>query len=335
MKYYYLTDSLSDEVPTGIYGRRMPTEEEKKDLTVKDLLSIFDYSDISDSKKTWQNVLIYSNVYTAGVDLIRRSYSNFKSLSNHKPLFIANQTNEKVIIIPNRLLEDNYRIGEDKSIIHGAFTQFKNQESAFKTLMSSDINSTLIITEKNSLDKRHYGGEKGNFDNGLYCEHPKDKNILLPLEKSSELIEALILEEIINAYEALGAKRIEINDVLDINSQASAGGVFKGFKFNINGAQKYKKEHVRTEAYGSGVFDPNRALKNKKFIYDLPIIMTTIDARINGNQTQKSFKEKIDLSGGINVDVLKMFNGGAKMNYKRLWQFDVEFYDKNEMKNTL
>ncbi|AZB32123.1 hypothetical protein [Chryseobacterium balustinum] len=331
MKYYYLIDSLSDEQQTGIYGRRMPTEQEKKDLTVKDFLSIFDFSDNNDSKKSWQKVLLYSNVYTAGVDLIRRGYSNYKSLSNYKPLFLATPTDKKVIIIPNQLLEDNYRIGEDQSIIHGAFSRFNNQDDAFKTLMSSNINSTLIIAEKNSIDKRHYGGEKASFSNGLYCEHPKDKNILLPLEKSKEVIEDLILEEIISAYEALGAKRIEINDVLDFESEANAGGIFKGIKFSINGNQKYKKEHVRTEAYGSGVFDPERALRNKKFIYDLSNIMTTINARIHGNQTQKTFKEKIDLSGGINAEVLKMFNASAKINYSRLWQFDVEFYDKNEM----
>lgn len=331
MKYYYLLDNINDDQKTGIYGRRMPTEDEKKDLTVSDLLSIFDFSDLKDSPTTWQKVLTYSNVYTAGIDLIRRGYNNYKSLSNRKPLFLGKPIDEKIIIIPNKLLEDDYKIGEDISILHGAFSKFHNSENAFKTLMISHPNSTLIIAERASVDKKHHGGERGHFDIGLYCEHPKDKNTLLPLEKSSKLIETLILEEIISAYEALGAKRIEINDKLDISSSQNAGGIFKGFKFKINANQEYKKQHIRTEVYGKGIFDDKRALDNKKFIHDLPIVMSTINARIYGNQTHKTFFEEVDLSGGINADVLKMFNAGAKINYKRLWQFDVEFYDKNEM----
>lgn len=331
MKYYYLVESLDENIKTGIYGRRLPTEEEKKDLTLKDLLSIFNHSDTLSKQPLWLNILLFSNLYSGALTFAKRTFDKYKKLTKHKPLLLTSELEEKAIIIPCKLLENNYVIGSDEQIFHGAFSKFPNKEEVFKTIMNSDQKSNLVITEKKIIDKKHFGGLNGNFETGLYCEHPKDNNILLPLDKSNDLIKNLILEEIIHTYEALGAKRIEINDVIDLSSEQKAGGIFKGIKFTGDANQKYSKTLVRKKEYGKGTFDPARAMKNKKFIYDMPNIMTTIDGRINGNQTLESFSETIDLSGGLNLDVLTIFNAGLKLNYKKNWQFEVEFYDKTEI----
>jgi hypothetical protein len=60
--------------------------------------------------------------------------------------------------------------------------------------------------------------------------------------------------------------------------------------------------------------------------------MTTIEGRIEGNQTEEKFKETINLSIGLDTNVLDLFKGGLNYNYIREWSFEVEFYDKNEIK---
>lgn len=331
MKYYYLVESLDENFKTGIYGRRLPTEKEEKDLTIKEFLTIFDHKDIISEQSPWLNLLFNSGPILKLPIFAMRSFQKYNKLSKHKPLFLISELDEKVIIIPCNLLDGNFAIRNDEKLFQGAFSKFSNKDEVFKTIMNSDPKSSLIIIEKKIIDKAHFGGLKKNFETGLYCEHPKDNNILLPLNKSNELIKTLILEEIIHTYEALGAKRIEINEIIDISSDQKAGGLANGIKFSGEANQMYKKRLVRKKEYGKGTFDVNRAMKNKKFIHDMPNIMTTVDGRINGNQTLESFSEIIDLSGGLNIDVLAVFNAGIKLTYKKNWQFEVEFYDKKEM----
>ena len=70
-------------------------------------------------------------------------------------------------------------------------------------------------------------------------------------------------------------------------------------------------------------------------IFDIPAVRSTIEARIEGNQTSEKFIEDINLSVGLDVNVLELFKANSNFNYQRRWSFDVEFYDKSELNNAI
>ncbi len=71
---------------------------------------------------------------------------------------------EKIIIIPNKGLVNNYNIGNEEFL----YGLFKNPME-FESLMKSDGGSSnLILLERSTLTKeQHYG--KGTFSKGLYA----------------------------------------------------------------------------------------------------------------------------------------------------------------------
>ncbi|MBT0810486.1 hypothetical protein KIH41_04260 [Litoribacter ruber] len=233
------------------------------------------------------------------------------------------------IIFSNSWITDSYDITHLKEVFHGLFDDKLLKANAFANIMKSDGGSKLIIIERDSIPPhlKHYGGESASFSTGIYGTHPKNNDILIPLNNSSELIKSMILEETISAYEALGAKKIIISDITSVDGKG--GGNHKGIKAEVNGESK--KSELRKKKFGKGVFDPERALKDKFFIHDIPAIRTTLESRIHGNQTEEYFEESISLNVGLDVSVLSTFEGNLNFNYNRVWSFDVEFYDKTEM----
>lgn len=238
-------------------------------------------------------------------------------------------SNKDAIILSNIILNNNYNISNNLNIFYGLFDDKLIKNNAFKKIMKSYGGSDLIICERNKLPNnlKHYGGSDAVFNTGLYFTHPKDSTILIPLNNSNNLIKTLILEETISAYEALGAKKMIIKDVTTINS--NNGGKDSKIKINLNGNSE--KTVLREKYFGKGIYDPNRAKEGKMFIYDFPSIMTTINSRINGNQTIENFTENINLSIGLDVDILNLFQANSNFEYNRIWNFEVEFYDKNEL----
>lgn len=236
--------------------------------------------------------------------------------------------NKNCIIIDDYHLR-SYNIRENLDLFYGLFDGKLLKNNAFKKIMKSYGGSKLKIYEREKLPRelKHYGGSSAIFNSGIYCTHPKDSSILIPLNDSSNLIKTLILEETISAYEALGAKMITIKDITSIDSKS--GGKKSEIKVNLEG--DYNNSILRKKTFGKGTYDPNRAKDKKMFIYDFPSIMTTINSRINGNQTMESFTENINLSLGLDIEVLNLFQANSKFKYNRTWNFEVEFYDKNEI----
>lgn len=232
-----------------------------------------------------------------------------------------------MLIISNDLLNNNYSI-KDESVLFNLFSS----EHQFKQIMKSKGNSNLLILERNNLppDIKHYGGKKGIFSYGLYCEHPKNSEILLPLINYNELIKTIILEECLRAFEALGAKEIKIIDETGIG--VSSQNSVKSSKIGVSGTSF--KEVVRKKTFGKGFFDPNRALNDIYFLPDYPNIMTVIKAREQGNLLTEEFTETININIGLDIDINSLFKNNDNFSYDRKWHFFVEFYDKNELINT-
>lgn len=324
MTYYGIVEKIKDEHKTGVYGRRKLTNDEIKSVKNK-------YENLITSVGTTGGWLLAPIVPIA--PLISVGYSVFKILNKtkNKALLTRQYGNDdstrKGIIFQNDLLNDDYEITENEDLFYGLFDNFILKDDAFKKIMKSKGGSTLIIIERNSIPKNmHFGGEFGHFNCGLYCSHPKNENLLIPLENSNELIKTLILEETLGAYEALGAKKILIEDKTNINTNVNA----ETLKGKGNSDVKFEKQILREKLFGKGTFDKERALKNSFFIHDFPNITTTINGRINGNQTSEKFTENINLSVGLDLEVLKLFKTNINFEYSRRWYFEVEFYDKNE-----
>lgn len=318
MKYYAIVNRIKDEHKSGIYGRKMLNKNEIKDL----------------NKQFAKDLIIDVGLYTIpiiGIPAVigRKIYQTLnKKNSQNKIVFQkAIKSDNKTIIIPDAGLKNDYNLDDEYS--YGLLDELSSKDKSFEILMKSKGGSTLHILEREDLPKGlcHFSGELGRFSEGIYIAHPKDESLLIPLNNSNSLIQSLILEETIRVYEALGAKSIKIHD---LTSAKGGVGAKKGM-FKTKAKVEYHHEILREKTFGKGIFDPERAKKDKLLIYDIPAIRSTIEARIDGNQITEKFTEDVNLSIGLDVTVLELFKANCNFNYQRKWSFDVEFYDKSEL----
>ncbi len=314
MIYYGIVDRIEDKHKSGIYGRRPFS---KIETTNFDLLNYSTYVGIA---VNWILIPRYMPIGLA-INLILKLLK-----SSPIKLMYEIEDNVKSIIIKNELLQENYGFRKSESILHGLFDEFNKKEKVFKSLMKSKGGSDLMIIERENIDKKHFGGEEGKFNYGIHIPHPKLDDTLIPLKNAEHLVKSLILEEVIQAFQCLGAKMIKILDITDIDVNA---GVQKD-KVEVNMEGEYKKLIIREKEFGHSKFQFEEVLKNKVFIHDLPNIKTVIEGRITGNQTKEVFTEIVNLSFGLDINVLQLFSGNIGFNYTRNWHFEVEFFDKNE-----
>lgn len=275
----------------------------------------------------WQNIMFSFGFNKIAENIKERSREARGGLYK---IYEAEKTeNQNCIIFDNRYLNNVYYINEDLELFYGLFDDSLLKNNAFKKMMRSYGGSCLKIFERESLpaNLKHYGGDNAIFNTGLYCSHPKDSKILIPLNDTSNLIKVLILEETISAFEALGAKKMIIKDVTSMKIKTSGGDLKLKAGFNVG----YESIVLREKHFGKGGYNPERAKGKKMFIYDFPSIITTIESRINGNQIREIFTENINLSVGLDVEILSLFQANSKFDYNKVWSFEVEFYDKNEL----
>ena len=321
MKYYGIVSKIKDHHKTGIYGRKKITPKEYN--TLKERFSDSDWLDLISYAAPV--IPTYGPIVSGIIQGGKKIYNQFK---NDPILFLYEmESKHKRLVIPEYLLQGKYQIGDEFS--YGLFDELSLSDKIFKLFMKSKGGAELNIYQRDDLPSvfKHIGGEEGRFSEGIYIGHPKDESLLIPLNNSNALIQSLILEETIRAYEALGAKSIKIHDLTDSN--AEIGG--KNGKMEANVSGEAHKEVLRKKTFGKGTFDPERAKRDKLLIFDIPAVKSTIDGRIEGNQLTEEFTEDINLSVGLDVNILELFKANSNFNYQRKWSFDVEFYDKNEL----
>jgi hypothetical protein len=316
MRYYGIVEKIKKDHKAGVYGRRKYNEQEIKEL--------------QKNKSTEQFNLILSTLTTISYVISPITYlTSFFTKAPSKELTLQHEdSNGKWLIFDNDLMENDYSIANNTDLFYGLFDKYLSKDKMLESLLKSKGGSMLIIIAREDIPSyMHFGGSAGKFNLGLYTSHPKHDDILIPLEGSADLIKNMILEETLRAYEALGAKRIEIKDLTEIKSTSNTG--YKNVTVSANA--DLKNNSLREKIFGKGVFDPNRALKNSVFIHDLPNVVTTLEGRIHGNQLLEKFVETVNLSVGLDVAVLNEFSSKTTFNYNREWSFEVEFYDKNEL----
>jgi len=354
MKYYGIVSKIPCDVESGIYQTLLNSNEfldlyvstdRKTLLTDKEIFELHDSiidregdrgfwddaSEIVDSFFAPFKALesAFDSVIKSGINRITGdcSPSNKGSKNHFLSEFIIKEpisSPYKMVVLEDKLLHNKYIL---PNLLIGIFNGLP--KSSFKRMMLSHGGSSLTIFEKKHmpLNIKHIGGEHGVFSEGLYISHPKDENILIPLNDYSGLVEKLTLEETIRAYEALGAKKIIIEDVTNLNVEV--GGSKNAVK--ASGELSSSKELLREKHFGKGSFDVKRAEENKLFIADIPAITTVIEARKEGNILREKFTEHINLNMGLDIGVSKLFSGGVNVSHSRKWAFEVEFWDKNEL----
>lgn len=329
MKYIGIVNQIKDKHQSGFYGRTPISEEEAEDI-LEDLSESFGWTDVVTIGLGVASVIpvigLYGRIASGAAALAPGLIKSFKE--NQNKISIQRKitsSKARILIIENDTLNNNYNI--DDELLYGLFDDFISKKKALKQILKSKGGSELNIIERNFLPDNFGHLHNGHFNEGIYVLHPKNENILIPLNNSNRLIQSLILEETIRAYEALGAKRIVIEDRTEINAQAT--GKKKGVEASLN--VESKKTVLREKKFGKGIFSPERALKDKYFIQDIPSVMTTIESRKQGNQLEERFAENVSLSLGLDVGVLNLYKAKSNFNYNREWFFHVEFYDKNEM----
>lgn len=231
------------------------------------------------------------------------------------------------MVISDPLLKEHYELSSgEQQLLHNLL----DSDSKFRKLMRSEGGADLLILERQHAAKlglEHFGGKGGMFSPGLYCEHPKDDKVLLPLDRAADILQSEILEEVVRVFEALGATRTVIEDVTELGANAGGGDAEVRAIGSISGEKKKLRE-MRYEP--TTPVDAERATLGKKHIFDLPNVMSVVEARTKGNQTYQKFEETVAVNCGLDVNVLGVFSATAGANYKRRWSFEVEFRSKAE-----
>lgn len=331
MEYHLFVKKYPKGVSAGLYGY---LEEEKsvwKKLQNADENTGFS-NEIIDSVNPIKNFQKVKGLFTKSTDAKDESTNNpgffdgiSKAFQNQKFQKLEDFNSEHDgILITRKSLKGIFDIN-DKELVFGKLTP-----KVLRSIFQQQPDSTITIRPIDKIPEflKHFSGSDGKFNEGLWVSHPKHKNTLLPLRNLTEKVKQLILEETIRAYEALGAKRILIEDITSL-SQSSKSRIQA-----VSTSNNYSRDQFtqREKEYGPGVFDPERAKKDKLFIWDIPAVKTTIDARIYGNQTLEKFTEKIKLNIGIEVETLKALNSvSANMTVEQEWRFLVEFYPKEQI----
>jgi len=344
MKYIGIVNKIRDDHESGFYGRAPVTDEKANEL-LEEASNSFGWAE---ALKVGLTVASFSPVIgtfarivaLVGAGTIKTNNnvvkeriekaitSKFRKKNSFKLQRQIDGTDKKILVFNEDSFDNDYKI--DNKYLYGLFDNvgsLKTRSKVLKTLFTSKGGSQLDIVERGDLPDNIQHLNKGHFSEGIYIFHPKNENILIPLQGSNELIQSLILEETVRAFEALGAKKITINDITQINSSTKV----KAKKVDVDITSKYDKTILREKRFGKGVFNPERAIQNKYFIQDIPSVMTTIEGRKSGNQLEEKFSETISLNLGMDIEMLDAFNANTNLSYLREWFFHIEFYDKNEM----
>lgn len=338
MKYIGIVNEIKEHHKSGFYGKKPLTKKETQEK-IKEISESFGWLDLAPlpvtilasiiktlsaiykynkAKKFNQNTPIQTEIIKKN-----KNSSNYKeSIELQKQVDVEN----KILIFTKTSFENNYSI-DNSEYLYGLFEDFPDPNLALEKVLNSKGGSELNIMQRRDIPEHLNHINNGHFNEGIYVIHPKTENIIIPLRSSNKLIESLILEETIRAYEALGAKKVIINDITRTEFNTN----LKTPKVNLKAELNKNKELLREKRFGKGVFSPERALDNKYFIQDIPSIMTTIEGRIKGNQIEEKFKETIDLSLGLDASILMLYKGSINYNFSREWSFEVEFFDKDEI----
>lgn len=341
MEYYVIVDKIKKEHESGIYGRKTLSKEELKELNKK-LLAL----GVETLGATVSGIFFPFGMVRGLTMFARGAYEFLSNKNNYKPITLQYpiQEENKILIIDSKLLLDNYEI--DEEYLYGELYNLQNKPSEklkkllginniLKKMLQVGQNSKFIILERDNLASKfiHPSGNKNaKFDYGIYISHPKNNKILLPLYNYSNKLEELIREEIINIYRKLGAKKIIIKEILDVDGNSSTKLKKQNSKLDLD--LNISKKLMKEVTFGKSPLNLENIKEDMLLTHDFESVCTVVNSRIgNGNMISYTDTQEFDINLGISIDILELFEMTNNVSYRKKWYFNVEFYDKNDLKN--
>lgn len=233
------------------------------------------------------------------------------------------------IYIPSSGLLKKYSDYND-AIFHGLF----KDKSLLQNVMESEGgNSELVILDQDLANKTFKHAGAGRFSLGLYCPHPKDVEVLLPIESYSDYLKNELHAEWVSLFESLGAKTIIIADATEVKGEVKTTAVGAAGAIAAEMKAAYGHSNVEESHFSTGVFDPVRAKTARRWLGDHPAVLSIMEGRIQGNQLswRKSIKVDVSFSASVNlICAAGKGDGEFKATLHRNYDFYVEFYPKAE-----
>lgn len=143
---------------------------------------------------------------------------------------------------------------------------------------------------------------------------------------NAKQIRKTVVEDILKAFEQLGASSIKIFDLTELSGEAEVIGTPVSANVNV----KSSNESLREKNFGKSPLNENRALEYIPKLKIMPLLVNAIKSRINSNLLSETIVTNVSLGSGANLSV----NGvGAKasFNLNRKLEIRVAFYDKSEL----
>lgn len=220
----------------------------------------------------------------------------------------------------------NHKVSHDNSIFRGMFSN-KKQFSAMLEFLPSD-DCQIIVSDIHSLSQIT-GNE--NIDVGIYllCENGK----LVKLQNYSNLLWRDLKFGILKTFANLNAKRITINDITDhsIDGKISLGEKILEIAPEI-GLNLSKKEDFSFDTELNGIFDIEGAIETVSILKEYPELYAIAMHIIKNPNSGKKIDSNItlDVSFGVNVRLLSIFQGSFAGGYTRKFSVSIAFNESQK-----
>ncbi|MCE2713046.1 MAG: hypothetical protein LW688_10970 [Cryomorphaceae bacterium] len=138
-----------------------------------------------------------------------------------------------------------------------------------------------------------------------------------------------IAEDLLRAYELLGAKMIRIVDESGMLAEVELT-VPAEVPVTSGGNAHNNKETLREKKFGPNPINLEKASEYLIKLKPMSKVLNVMRSRMDGNLLSETFVENVSIGGGASLSIP---GAGAKANFSltRKWEIFVEFYDKTEL----
>ena len=139
----------------------------------------------------------------------------------------------------------------------------------------------------------------------------------------------VIVENILKAFELLGASHINIVDQSGFLGEVEVS-VPAGAPVSAGANANHSRESLREKKFGKNPIQETKALEFIPKLDIMPKVVNVIKSRLNSNLLSETLIESVSLGVGANLSVAS-FGANANFNMNRKLEIQVNFYDKTEL----
>jgi len=232
------------------------------------------------------------------------------------------------ITILSRTLNDVYSDHSNK-VFHGLF---KSEKMLKASMDAFGGNGYIQIVSQETANKflKRAGGS--TFAPGLYIPHPKNPDLLLPIDGYNDEIKAEIKAEIHEILALLKARSVIFAQKIshEITATAQGAGPIGSYKAKIEA--KYGESNTSEMKFSKPSFQPHEALKGRLWLGDNREIKSLVDNLIKTHPESYEFHSKIDIALEGALDILNIAfhsknKGSVRHDGKLEFTFRADFFE--------